>query len=158
MTNIPTPTPIPIPSPAPISLQAICTKCNRLMSLEVCFECNQPLCRSCVVAHFEKWRYQKGSQCFEAESNVEACKRNMETVIPIINKNIDYVNQLRNQINKSYNDTLNKLNEEKKLLLDALNDVEKDKSLSIFNYRIFTNFLIKINLKREIQRLQKESG
>ena len=115
------------PLPQPLPMQAICSKCNKLMPLEVCFECNQPLCRPCVVLHFEAWKYQKGSQCYEAQGNIQACKQKMENLTPIVNKNMDYVNQLKVQINKAYSDALDKLNQEKKTLLDALNEVEKDK-------------------------------
>lgn len=139
-------------------LQAICTKCNRLLLLEVCFECSQPLCRSCIVSHFEAWRHHKGSQGFEAESSIDACKKNIENIFPVINKNIDFVNQLRTQINKTYNDTLNKLNEEKKILLDTLNDVEKDKSLYFYLKKMITLKLNIFYFKSQVQGLQKEIG
>ena len=104
----PLPNPVPVP-PAPLPMQALCGKCNRLMPLEVCFECNQPLCRSCVVNHFESWKYQKGPQCFEAQTNIQACKDKVEGFSPFINKNLDYVNQLKAQINKAYSDALEKV-------------------------------------------------
>ena len=108
-------------------MQAICNKCNRLNALEVCFECNSALCRTCCVSHFEAWKYQKGPHCFEAQTNVENCKRKIDSVCGVINRNLDQVKQIQDQIEETYNATIQKLNQEKTELISALNEIKKDK-------------------------------
>ena len=108
-------------------MQAICNHCKRLSALEVCFECNSAMCRNCVVIHYEMWKQQKGPQCYEAMNNLDICKRKLENYNPYIMKNLDTVKQIQDQIEETFNATLNKLNQEKTELLNALNDVKKDK-------------------------------
>ena len=108
-------------------MQAICNKCNRLNALEVCFECNSALCRTCCVSHFEAWKYQKGPFCYEAQVNVENCKRKLDMHTNIVSKNLDQVKQIQDQIEETYNATIQKLNQEKTELINVLNDVKKDK-------------------------------
>ena len=109
------------------TMQAICNKCNRLNALEVCFECNSAMCRTCCVAHFEAWKCQRGQQCYEAQANVENCKRKLDAYNGVIAKNLDQVKQMQDQIEETYNATIQKLNLEKTELINILNDVKKDK-------------------------------
>ena len=119
-------------------MQALCSGCKRVSALEVCFECNSALCRNCVVSHFETWKNQKGPQWYEAQTNIENCKRKLDSINPIITKNLDYVKQIQDQIEETYNVTLNKLNQEKTDLINSLNEVKKDK---------FVKFTLKITKK-----------
>lgn len=108
-------------------MQALCNKCSRMSALEVCFECNLPLCRNCIVKHFEAWKNQRTSQCFEAENELETYKKRIETFSPVFNKNLDTVKQIEDQIEEVFKLITAKLAQEKKELIESLVDVKKDK-------------------------------
>ncbi len=53
---------------------ASCPSCRQIRNLEVCFECNLPLCIQCIGKHFEIWKNDLHSNCIACEESLENYK------------------------------------------------------------------------------------
>lgn len=56
---------------------ASCPSCRQIRNLEVCFECNLPLCLQCITKHFDSWKHEISRNCIAAEQNLEIYKQNI---------------------------------------------------------------------------------
>lgn len=73
---------------------ASCPSCLQIRNLEVCFECNLPLCVQCISKHFDRWRNDMSGKFLQAEQGLEVYKQNIGTLlIPLNQKQHFYINR-----------------------------------------------------------------
>ena len=54
---------------------ACCPGCRQIRNLEVCFECNLPLCVQCIGKHFDAWKTGVNENCIRCEESLESYKQ-----------------------------------------------------------------------------------
>ncbi|CAF0873520.1 unnamed protein product [Brachionus calyciflorus] len=123
---------------------AACPSCRQIRNLEVCFECNLPLCGNCIGKHFEVWKNDVTQNCLNSESTLEDYKSKLDQVGNLITQNFDNVQNVRDEIENAFHLLVERLNQEKDVLLKSLNQV-KDENAKYVNLRkdlvsLITNF------------------
>ena len=106
---------------------ASCPCCRQIRNLEVCFECNLPLCAQCVTKHFDVWKTDTNRQCEINEQSLENYKQRVDQINPFITRNFETVQSVKTEIEEAFNVLFQRLNTEKESLLKSVNDIKDEK-------------------------------
>ncbi len=106
---------------------ASCPSCRQIRNLEVCFECNLPLCQQCCTKHFDTWKIETNHQCQLNEQNLENYKQRIDQINPYITKNFESVTAVKSEIEEAFNVLFQRLNTEKDSLLRTVNEIKDEK-------------------------------
>ena len=56
---------------------AACPSCKNIQTLEICFECHQPLCSMCIKNHFGVWKEDLNKKMNIYENELTECLSNI---------------------------------------------------------------------------------
>lgn len=104
---------------------ASCPCCREVRNLEVCFECNLPLCAQCTVKHFQKWKKEVKENCVKKEQTLSDFKQKIDKISPKINNNLKNFDKMKSKVEDAYNSMFLRLVKEKQEALNRLNNVQK---------------------------------
>ncbi len=113
---------------------ASCPACRQIRNLEVCFECNLPLCGLCVSKHFDEWKVNVNQQCAINEQSLESYKQRIDQISPYITKNFESVATITSEIEEAFQVLFQRLNTEKEALLRTVNEV-RDENAKYINFK-----------------------
>jgi predicted DNA-binding protein YlxM (UPF0122 family) len=126
---------------------ASCPSCRQIRNLEVCFECNLPLCNQCISKHFDTWKNEITQSCLLSEENLEKYKQKIDVVNPLITQNFELVQEIKSSIEDACALLIQRINTEKEILLRTVNEIKDNKlgKLIIFTLNTSTyNFIFYI--------------
>ena len=56
---------------------AACPSCKNIKTLEICFECRQPICKNCLENHFGAWKEDLNKKINKYENDLSECLLNI---------------------------------------------------------------------------------
>lgn len=147
---------------------ASCPCCRQIRNLEVCFECNLPLCAQCVTKHFDQWKVDINKQCEANEQSLEVYKQRVDQINPYITKNFESVTNIKTEIEEAFNVLFQRLNTEKDSLLRTVNEIKdengkyinfkKDITGLIASFKVFRESNENYDKKAMVTRMKKSSA
>ena len=113
---------------------ASCPSCRQIRNLEVCFECNLPLCAPCIGKHFDAWKNDVNENCLATEQKLESLKSKIDLISPLITQNFESVEKIRTDVEEAFGELQARLSREKTTILTTLNEV-KEGSAKYVNFK-----------------------
>lgn len=128
---------------------ASCPSCRQIRNLEVCFECNLPLCGQCVGKHFDEWKVNANQQCAINEQSLESYRQRFDQISPFITKNLDCMATITEDIEEAFRELFHRVNTEKELLLRYVNEVKDENAKYIKFKKEITGLIASFKVFRE---------
>ncbi len=120
---------------------ASCPECRKIRNLEVCFECNLPLCSHCIIKHFDQWKVKVNQQCAINEESLKNYLQYIDQINPYIAKNFESVASITSEIEETFRALFHRLNADKESLLLSVNEF-RDENLKFIRCKKDINDLI----------------
>ena len=85
------------------------------------------LCSKCIGKHFEVWKNEINEDCMRIEQNLDGQKKIIDQINPLITRNYETIQQIKEDVESTFNLIVQRLNTSKQELIESLDEIKQDK-------------------------------
>jgi hypothetical protein len=87
----------------------------------------EALCSKCIGKHFDVWKSEINEDCLRIEQNLDGQKRIIDQINPLIIRNYETIQQIKEEVESTFNMIIQRLNASKQELMESLDEIKQDK-------------------------------
>ncbi|CAF0707694.1 unnamed protein product [Brachionus calyciflorus] len=131
-------------------VHALCPSCTNINELNACFHCMQPLCFDCTENHLNSWKESSFKYCQTTKSQIDEYKKKISLLEPLINQNKTNAENVKLEIEKSFECFVKQLTKEKNELFIQIDSIQdENEKFILFEKEIF-------NFKESLENLMEK--